>query len=177
MMADLIKTERLLLRPFRIQDAEDVFAYASDEAWLRYLPLSVPYTRGDADRFLATQILLDRQEHPAWAIELQGKVAGGVNLRFLFDHRVAELGYAIARPLWGQGLTTEASRAVLGAAFEHYPELHRVRARADARNLGSIRVMEKLGMRREGLLREDRLARGEFIDEVIYGLLRREWQK
>ena len=50
-----------------------------------------------------------------------------------------------------------------------------MRARADARNARSIRVMEKLGMKREGLLRNDRLCRGELIDEVVYGLLRSEW--
>jgi [ribosomal protein S5]-alanine N-acetyltransferase len=102
MLPDLIKTKRLLLRPFALQDAEDIFAYAKDEAWLRYLPVPAPYTRVDADRFLAAQILLDREEQPSWAIELEGKAAGGVALRFQYEHRTAEVGYAIARPHWGK---------------------------------------------------------------------------
>jgi RimJ/RimL family protein N-acetyltransferase len=62
------------------------------------------------------------------------------------------------------------------AAFAVYASLHRLRAMADARNIGSLRVMEKLGMVREGVLRQNRLVRGEFIDEVWYGVLRTEWE-
>ena len=64
----------------------------------------------------------------------------------------------------------------MAAAFAAYASLNRLRAMADARNLGSLRVMEKLGMVREGVLRQNRLVRGEFIDEVWCGVLRTEWE-
>ena len=163
------------LRPFRLTDVEEVFAYANDEEFLRYLPVPIPYLRSDAEIFLAKQILLDREINPSWGIEIDGALRGGLNIRFLSDHRVSEIGYAVARQAWGHGIATGASRAVIDAAFEAYPRLERVRARADARNARSIRVMEKLGMKREALLRSDRLCRGELIDEVVYGLLRSEW--
>jgi [ribosomal protein S5]-alanine N-acetyltransferase len=86
------------------------------------------------------------------------------------------MGYSLASSHWGQGLTTEAAQAVLDAAFVAYSDLKRIRAMADARNPGSLRVMEKIGMMREGTLRQNRSTRGESIDEVWCGILRREWE-
>jgi len=103
-------------------------------------------------------------------------VIGGINIRFDFAHRVGELGYSIARTYWGRGLATEAARAAMDAAFAAYADLNRMRAVADARNVASLRVMEKLGMVREGVLRQNRLVRGEFMNEVWYGVLRTEWE-
>ncbi|HEV8718606.1 MAG TPA: GNAT family protein, partial [Candidatus Binatia bacterium] len=160
--------------PFGLQDVEAVLGYASDPEWARYLPVPQPYTKADAERFLAGQVLLDRERHPAWAIEHAGAVRGGINIRFDFDNRVGEMGYSMARSYWGRGLTTEAARAVMDTAFLAYPALNRIRAMADARNVGSLRVMEKVGMIREGVLRQNRVVRGEFIDEVWCGILRSE---
>jgi RimJ/RimL family protein N-acetyltransferase len=87
------------------------------------------------------------------------------------------MGWSIHRPLWNKGLATEAARAVVDASFAAHTPLRRIGARADARNVASHRVMEKLGMRNEGTLRQARVARGECIDEVHYGLLREEWER
>jgi ribosomal-protein-alanine N-acetyltransferase len=176
MLPDIIDTARLRLRPFRLRDVDDVLVYAADPEWARYLPVPQQYTPADAEKFIAGQVLRDREVHPAWAVEHAGAVIGGINLRFPVDHYVAEMGYGIARNYWGRGLATEAARAVMAAAFAAYPSLHRIRAMVDARNLGSLRVMEKLGMVREGVLRQNRLVRGEFIDEVWCGTLRTEWE-
>jgi len=175
-LPDIIETARLRLRPFRLQDAVAVPAYASDLEWARYLPVPQPYTAADAERFLAGQVLLDHQRHPSWAIEHAGAVRGGINIRFDFDNRVAELGYSIGRSYWGQGLTTKAARAVLDLAVSAYATLNRICARADTRNVGSLRVMEKIGMIREGVLRQNRVVRGQLVDEVWCGILRREWE-
>jgi ribosomal-protein-alanine N-acetyltransferase len=72
-------------------------------------------------------------------------------------------------------LATEAARAAVDVAFSAYTDLNRMRAMADARNVASLHVMEKLGMVREGVLRQNRLVRGEFINEVWCGVLRTEW--
>jgi RimJ/RimL family protein N-acetyltransferase len=175
-LPDIIETTRLRMRPFRLQDIDAVLAYATDPEWARYLPVPQPYTAADAERFVAGQVLLDRQCHPSWAIEHAGAVRGGINIRFDFDNRVGELGYSIARSYWGKGLTTEAARAVLDLAFSAHNTLNRICARADTRNAGSLRVMEKLGMTREGVLRQNRVVRGEFADEMWCGILRREWE-
>jgi RimJ/RimL family protein N-acetyltransferase len=152
-----------------------VFAYATDAEWARYLPVPQPYTARDAEVFVASQLLLDHAQHATWAIECQGVLIGGVNIRFFGNHHIGELGYGLAPAHWGQGFITEAAAAVVQAAFDTYPQLHRVRASADPRNTGSLRVMEKLGMQREAHLRQNRLHRGEWVDEAWCGLLRSEW--
>ncbi len=176
MLRELIKTDRLKLRLFSLKDVEDVLLYASDPEWARFLPVPQPYTRADAEKFVAGQLLRDRKSRLCWAIEHAGSVIGGINIRFDFDNRVGEMGYSIARRFWGKGLTTEAAGAVIDESFSVYPELNRIRAAADERNVGSLRVMEKLGMVREGILRQDIYLRGEFKNMVWCGLLRDEWE-
>lgn len=174
-MEDLpqLRTERLLLRAYRSNDVDDVFAYATDPEWGRYLPVPDPYTRRSAEEFVATTILADPETHPMWAIVHEGRGSGGIDLR-VRDPKLGEMGYSIARPLWGRGLTTEAARAVIAYGFETLG-LVRIHAYADIRNEASWRVMEKLGMQREGVLRRNRMTKGEYVDDVIYSVLAEEW--
>jgi len=171
-----LETERLTLRPFGLADVDDVFAYAQDPEWSRYLrTLPSPYLRDDAERFIARQLLLDRAEHPTWAVVSDDTVIGGINLRFDFEHRLAELGYSVARAHWNNGYCSEAARAVIDAAFTTHGDLNRIHARADARNGASQRVMEKIGMVKEGVLRQSRVERGEALDDAWFAVLRSEW--
>lgn len=149
-------------------------AYADDKEWSRYLPVPHPYLDADARKFIAAQVLQNQQDHPSWAIEHGGRVLGGINLRLMENFQIGEIGYSIARAFWGRGLTTEAAGAVVRAAFDACPQLVRVRAMADARNVASTRVLEKIGMKREGVLRSNRFVRGERVDEVWFGVLRAE---
>lgn len=174
-LPDTIRTSRLLLRPFRFADLEDVVDYASDPEWGRFLPVSVPYKREDAEVFLAQRRIEDRGAAATWAIVHAGRASGGITLVQQREQCRAMLGWSLARPLWGQGLATEAGRAVMGAAFRQLEWLHKVWANADSRNGASQRVMERLGMQREGCLRGHRQHRGEPIDDVYYGILRSEW--
>jgi RimJ/RimL family protein N-acetyltransferase len=173
----VLTTSRLVLRPFEFGDVDDITAYAADEEWGRYLSNTPqPYRREDAVQFVARQALTDRAVHPTWAIVHDSTAVGGINIRFYYEYVVAEMGWSIHRRLWNRGLATEAARAVVDLAFGAHAELRRIGARADTRNVASHRVMEKLGMRKEGTLRQARVARGECIDEVHYGLLRPEWE-
>jgi RimJ/RimL family protein N-acetyltransferase len=171
-----LRTERLRLRPFERSHADDVFRYAREPEWARFLPVPQPYLREHALTFVEAQSRLDWTERFAWALTLADdpRVVGGVNLLRDRPHRVA-LGYSIAPRLWGRGLVAEAMRALVAAAFDTFPEVIRVYAFADARNGASLRVMEKLGLRREGLLRRHDRIRGELVDQVFCGLLREEW--
>ncbi len=167
-----LRTERLLLRPFELSDVDDVLAYASDEEWSRYLQgIPSPYTRRNAEEFVARNLLRDQ---PAFAIVLNGTVIGGINIRIDSRTEIAELGYGIAREHWGKGLMPEAASAVIDWAFRTY-SLSKIFALTDTRNRQSWRVMEKLGMKREGVLRSNRILRGERADDAMYGLLRDEW--
>jgi RimJ/RimL family protein N-acetyltransferase len=176
MLPEVMATKRLRLRPFALGDVEDILVYATDPEWARYLPVPQPYKRTHAEQYIASQLLLDREVDQPWAIELVGNVIGGINICFDFDNYLGEMGYSIAPAQWGQGLATEAAGAVIDAAFKSYPDLNRVRAMADARNLASLRVMEKVGMAREGILLQNRWVRGEPVDEVWCGLLRSKWK-
>jgi ribosomal-protein-alanine N-acetyltransferase len=173
--SDVLTTARLILRPYGPDDVADILAYATLEPWSRYLPVPVPYERAHAEQFVVDMMALDGTAHLAWAIVLQDTVVGGINTRFFHDGVLGEMGWSLAPWLWGQGLATEAAQAVLDSAFTSRPEIVRVRAMADVRNVPSQRVMEKIGMRHEGTLRKNRTTRGELIDEMWFGVLREEW--
>lgn len=176
MIPEVIETDRLRLRPYSLEDVEDVLSYADDPEWALYVPVPQPYTRANAAEYLARQLSQDSKKRVSWAIEYAGSAVGGVNIRLDFENRVGTIGYSIARRLWGKGLTTEAAGAVINAAFATLPDLNRIQAAADERNVGSVRVMEKLGMAREGVLRQDQFVCGEFRNTVWWGLLRSEWE-
>ncbi len=176
-LPESIQTPRLLLRRYRVTDAEDAYAYARDPEWGRFLPpVPRPYERHHADEFVAGQVLANWSKEPAWAIEHDGRLVGSVSLRLSPRNGRAELGYSIARWLWGRGLTTEAVSAVIDEAFRCLP-LRKIAARAAAANVGSTRVMEKVGMQYEGRLRQHWVVHGQTCDSVHYGLLRDEWEQ
>lgn len=174
-LPETLHTDRLTLRRFRFADLDDVVEYASNPEWGRFLPVPVPYKAEDGETFLAQRRLEDWGEQCTWALVHRGKTVGGLTLILQQEQRRAMLGYSLSHDLWGRGLVLEASRAAISAAFENLPWLLKVWANSDSRNAGSMRVMEKLGMTREGCLRSHRQQRGEQIDDVYYGLLRDEW--
>ena len=111
-----------------------------------------------------------------FAIVLDRNVIGEVYLNQRADDHEsqrAEIGYSLSSLHWGKGLMTEAARAVVDWAFQTYP-INRMYAWSDPRNIGSWRVMEKLGMKREGLLRSHTKWNGTFRDRLYYGILRTE---
>ena len=112
-----LTTERLLLRPFAFDDVDDVLNYASDPEVARYVPLPQPYTRDDAVEFVARQVLADWSSRPLFAIVFEHHVIGSIALRIDEPNELADLGYALARPHWGQGLMPEAVRAVITWGF------------------------------------------------------------
>lgn len=165
----------MLLRPHRLEDVDDIFEFARVPEWGRYLPVRMPYLKEYAVQFVARRILASWTEHPLWAMVLRGKVVGGIGLRINDEHATGALGYSIATEHWGKGLTVEAAHAVIGWGFRKRG-LAKVYAYADVRNVQSRRVMEKLGMTREGTLRSHRRLRDERVDDVYHGLLREEWE-
>ena len=168
-----LRTERLLLRVFTLEDVDDVLDYGSDPEWARFNPR--PYTRRDAEDVVAGAVLTAWDKKPMFAVELDGRVVGYVELEVNPIRTVAELGYDIARSHWGKGLAAEAARAVVDWGFRELG-LAKVAAFANIRNRQSWRVMEKLGMTREGVFRGGWRHRGQLSDSVAYGVLREDWQ-
>ena len=174
-----LRTQRLLLRPFRLTDVDDVQAYAGDKEWSRFLPLPDPYDRVHTEQYIARSFLTNWDVRPTFAIVLDDTVIGGINLTINKVQQSAELGYAIAREQWGNGFASEAARAVVGWGFEAYA-LAKIIAKANVENEQSWRVMERIGMTREGVLRSYRPAEHDperRIDMAYYGVLREEWER
>ncbi|MFN8444038.1 MAG: GNAT family N-acetyltransferase [Caldilineaceae bacterium] len=149
-----IETERLLLRPPQMQDAESIYTtYAQDPEVVRYLPW-LPHTTIETTRnFVQWSMDAWSGEHRfPWVITLKAKevVVGMVELRPHEFH--ASLGYVLARSYWNQGIMSEAVQPLVDWALAQ-PLLYRVWAICDKENIGSARVMEKVGMQREGLMR------------------------
>jgi RimJ/RimL family protein N-acetyltransferase len=113
-----------------------------------------------------------------WGVEAVGsQLVGTCTLaRLDLANRRAELGFALGRAFWGRGYMAAALPAVVDFAFGRL-RLHRVFADTDPRNAPSIRVLQRLGFRREGFLREHYLVQGERQDAIIYGLLSSEWAR
>jgi len=131
------ETERLLLRRSMVEDAEAIFAgYAQDHEVTKYLT------------WKATGNIEDTREHLRTSATAWREGAVGVRV----DGYKVELGYVLARRFWGKGYMTEAVRAVVSWALEE-KDIYRVWAVCDVENQASARVMEKVGMQREGILR------------------------
>jgi [ribosomal protein S5]-alanine N-acetyltransferase len=166
-----ITTERLLLRPFQADDVEDALAYRDDVEFARFLPhIPQPFTRGDAEAMVATNMMEPWDRSPTFAVVLEGRLIGTVNFEVDATTRTAMIGYAIGRAWWGRGIATEAARAAMACAMEAF-DLVRVWASTEVGNVRSQRVLEKLGMRRESVRVADHIGRdGKAVDEVVYGL-------
>lgn len=174
MTVPTLRTARLTLRPFAIDDAPAVQRLAGAyEVALNTLLIPHPYPDGAAEDWIRShKVDYDENRIHHFAID-DGQLAGAMGLVMKGD-RIAEIGYWIGVPFWNRGYTTEAAREVLRYGFEEC-KLERIFAGYFSRNAASGRVMQKLGMTYEGTLRKHAVKWGERLDIVYYGLLREEW--
>jgi RimJ/RimL family protein N-acetyltransferase len=177
-----METERLVLRSFRPGDEDDVYAYRSVPAVVRYIP-GDPKTREQvadlvAERSTAGRID-DKQTNLTLAVELEGRVVGDVLLHLDgldgADGRQAEVGWVFAPDVQGRGLATEAARGLLRMAFDEVG-VHRVWAQLEPDNTASARICERLGMRREALYESASWFKERWIDLAVYAIRADEWR-
>ena len=170
-----IETSPLRLRPLALADLPAVHALDADPAVVRWL-YDDPRSLGESRRALQRRLDRNPETGLTLAVETLGEAAfaGHVGLTVSSQHRQGEIGFIFSPAHQGKGYATEAARAMLRLAFTAYG-LHRVVGRAEARNVASARVLEKLGMRREALLIENEWVKGEWQSEVIYAMLDREF--
>lgn len=169
-----LETDRLLLRPLAGDDADDMYAYASDPLVARYVSWdvhpNVAYTRA----YLQSVEERYRQgPHYDWGVEYTatGHLIGTCGyVEVNRDHRRGEIGYALSRDFWGQGIITEAARELLRYGFEELG-LYRIEAICEVPNIGSARVMEKVGMRFEGIRRGFAVVKGLPRDMKSYAII------
>ncbi|MEU6268041.1 GNAT family N-acetyltransferase [Saccharopolyspora shandongensis] len=176
-----IKTDRLLLRPFTTDDTADVWAYQHQRDVARYLlwePRDRDQVRDAVARMAKETGLGAEGDCLSLAVvspELDA-VVGQVELVWHSEaNRQAEVGYIFNPDYQGKGLATEAAREVLRLGFEDLG-LHRIIGRCNALNAASARLMERLGMRREAHFRQNTQVKGVWRDELVYAILRSEWQ-
>ena len=173
-----IETDRLLIREFTLDDFDAVHKYATNPNVIKFMTWG-PNTETETKQFLQSklqsQVVKPRASYDL-AITVDGIPIGGGGLT-LHDQKSgeAELGYCLDEPYWGKGLGTEFAVAMVRYGFEEL-DLHRIIAKCDPESHGSYRIMEKIGMTKEGHLRENQRIRGKYRDTLIYGILRGEWE-
>ena len=173
-----LETDRVILRALTWDDLDDIYAYASDPEVAASTTWEAHKTRDDSREFLGRVMSwYDDGFGGPWGLQLRatGRVIGTCGLAITPQHGRAELGYALGRAHWGQGLMTEVVREVIRYGFEELG-LNRIEARCIPSNIGSARVMEKAGMTYEGTIRGQVYVKGSFNDLKLYAILRREWR-
>jgi ribosomal-protein-alanine N-acetyltransferase len=175
-----LTTERLILRPFVHEDAPEVTRLVSDRRIAdTTINIPHPYDQDIAEAWISTHAeAAECDEGLTLAVtdKAGGAVVGAVGLAIARAQGRAELGYWIGVEHWGRGYATEAAAAMLDHAFGAL-DLRRVVAHCLTRNPGSWRVMEKIGMQREGRLREHVVKWDVPADIWLYGILRDEWRR
>lgn len=175
-----LETERLILRDFVSEDWQRVLEYQSDPLYLRYYEWT-ERTPAAAREFVGWFLDHQRQDprikfQLAVTLKSNNLLIGNCGIRMdrpnVFQ---ADIGYELDPQYWNYGYATEAAHAIVDFGFNSF-DLHRVWSWCVADNTGSAHVLEKLGMRREGHLRENEYYRGRWWDTLMYAILADEWQ-
>lgn len=170
-----LETERLLLRPIRWADAQDLFRYASDPEVARHVLWHAHESIHDSReqiRFMRRQYR--RGEPACFAIveKSTGTMIGTIGYMWASaSSKSAECGYSLSREYWNRGLMTEALNEIIRFSFSVLC-LNRLEAQHELSNPASGRVMQKCGMTREGILRKRVINKGVPADTAVYSILR-----
>lgn len=162
-----------LLRPWRLEDKPSLLLHANNRNIWRNLTemFPHPYTEADADHWLSIASAPGPSIH--LAIELYGQAVGGIGVIASggIGRYTGQFGYWLGEAIWGRGVATAAARALAAHALAR-PRFARLEASVFAWNAASMRVLEKVGFVREGILRKSAFKDGRLIDSVIYALVR-----
>ncbi len=174
----LLATARLVLREFVDDDWAALYAIASLPEVGRYQ--TTDFLDEDGARQYVQGIMVSACETPRlvfdFVVMLDGVLIGRTGMRRGADPRMASIWFEIAPVHQGKGYAAEAARGLLVHAFDEIG-LHRVSGDCDPRNASSARVMEKIGMRREGHLVQNVFIKGEWCDSVMFAMLASEWRR
>ena len=170
-----LQTPRLILRKLTITDAEDIFAYASDPQVTTYTSWEPHQSIDDTYQYLNDFVfeLYRSGKGMDWGIveKESGKLIGTCGLYVETIHKRGTLGYALAKPYWGKGFITEASKAAIVFGF-HVMQLQRIQAICEVEHVASARVLEKVGMHFEGILHNYVFDKDKSLNVKIYAVTR-----
>lgn len=174
----ILETDRLILRRVALNDVDDMYHYGSDEEVAKYTSWYIHKNKEDTLVFI--RYLLEKYNNQAiapWGIEekASGKFIGTIGfVSWDMKNSRAEIGYALSRNFWNRGLMSEAASKIIWFGFQEMG-LVRIEARCHLENTGSSRVMEKVGMTFEGILRKHFYAKGIHEDVRMYAVIREEY--
>ena len=174
----VIKTKRLMLRPFQKGDAEEMYQnWAHDPEVTKYLTWT-PHKSVEETKAICA-LWEEEAKKPNvyhWAMVYAGELIGDITLLNVGYSETGIVGYCMAKKFWGKGLMTEAFQEVIRFAFEEVG-LHRIEGMHVKQNSGSSRVMEKCGLKYEGTKRDGMrlLSTGEWVDIVVRGILKEDY--
>jgi ribosomal-protein-alanine N-acetyltransferase len=172
----VIKTKRLILRNLRFSDAADIFNYASNPEVSKYTIWSTHKSINDSKDFITWHNMRQRQGNPvSWGVieRATNKLIGTAGFEsYSVPHKTASIGYAVGFEYWNKGYTTEAVKKIISFGFSML-KLNRIEAVCDVNNGASARVMEKSGMKFEGVQRSRIIsAEGRIHDVKGYAIIR-----
>ncbi len=167
-----IKTKRLLIREFEIQDWQAVYEYTSNSNVMTYMPEGV-FNEEETKKFVLEN---SGEKAKCFPIILQSKniVIGHIVFHQYFGDHTYEIGWVLNPNYYNNGYASEAAKAVLNYGFKE-KKLHRIMATCQPENIPSYRVMEKIGMRREGYFKKCIPNGDKWWDEYYYAVLDEEW--
>jgi [ribosomal protein S5]-alanine N-acetyltransferase len=175
-----LETSRLLLRPFTVDDVQTVEALVGDFEVSKYmLHVPYPYPTGRALSWITTHasdFAIGRGAHFAITQKADQFLCGAISLDVKPEHKRAGLGYWLGKDYWGHGYAAEAAKALIEYGFTKLG-LNRIAADHFSTNRSSGRVMQKIGMKHEGSLKQHYYKNGEYADSEIYGILLSDWQQ
>ena len=173
----ILQTEHLILRKLTMRDAEDIFAYSRDPEVARHVLWDAHEAIGESRSYIRYMLRKYRQGEPSsWGLQhkASGRIIGTIGyMWYQRENNACEVGYSLSRAHWGQGLMTEALKAVLDYSFDTL-NLHRVEAQYELTNPASGAVMRKAGMSYEGTLRGRLYNKGRYVDVAVFSMVRED---
>ena len=175
-----IESDRVVLRKVEPTDAADIYAYAKVPEVSKFLPWTPHQSIEDSKRFISG-VLYSTDIQPGssrltWVLVLKSSshVVGTFDFQNWGEHKRVDVGYALGRPYWNQGIMTEVLTRMIKCGFEEM-DLNRIQSTCDDLNIGSWRVMEKSGMKQEALMKLHMVVKGRVRDTRLYAILKHEW--
>ncbi|WP_121667973.1 GNAT family N-acetyltransferase [Mesonia aquimarina] len=173
----MIETEELLLRPITSKDNVQFFSYRSDAETNKYQNF-VPQKLAEVDAFIAKNPTEFNQPNTWFQLVIikreSDKIIGDIGIHFIKGGLQCEIGCTLAKQYQGKGYAFRAMKICIDFLFCTLDK-HRITASVDPKNSKSIQLLERLKFRKEAHFKEALLIKGEWVDDVIYGLLKEEW--
>jgi len=176
----IFNTDRLFLRPVNIEDKPSIYKYRSDPETNRYQSSAI-HTMDDMDDFfqkISSEINIPGTWFQYAIIQKDSNLLiGDIGVHFLetSDNRQVEIGYTLDKNFRGKGYASEAVIKIVNYLFSHLNK-HRIIASIDPANTDSIKLIERLGFRKEAYFVESLFLQGKWVDDVIYAILAKEWK-